>query len=63
MLQGHAMNWNFIFEAVVQNGKTTLENCLTVLIKLNMYLLHNPAIPHLDVYPQRKENKYSSEIY
>lgn len=37
----------------MQGGTAALENSLAVFYKLNVYLLHDPAVPLLAVYPRK----------
>lgn len=62
MFQVYTVNWNLTSGAVVHNRKTTLEHCLAVSLKLNIYLPYKSAIGQLEDYPKRKENKYNSLI-
>ena len=51
---GRYSNWSSHTLLVeMQGGTATLENSLAVSYKLNVYLLHDPTVPLLAVYPRK----------
>ena len=44
------------------NGIGTMENSFTDSYKLNIYLLYDTAIPHLDVYPSEVKMYFHTKI-